>query len=105
MRTGETLSDAPWLVLLRRTNMSRACAFVKHVNTTYSAFVLGHSQDVDIFASSETAEAGQPRAARGPISRAVGPRGLPLCRPGSSRRRGCWRGARPQPAGRIPWPN
>ena len=33
---------------LRRTNMSPLWAFVKRVNTTYCAFVLGQSQDVDV---------------------------------------------------------
>jgi hypothetical protein len=31
--------------------MSPPCPFVKHVNTTYCGFLLGHSQDVDICAS------------------------------------------------------
>jgi hypothetical protein len=33
---------------LRRTNMSRADAFVKRVNTTYCGFLLGQTQDVGI---------------------------------------------------------
>src|SRR5579864_858088 len=51
MATFEKLgSSSVGLFALRRANMRSLFAFVKRVNTTYCAFLLGQSQDVDFCA-------------------------------------------------------
>src|SRR5260370_28966941 len=56
-------------VALRRTNMRLAPPFVKRVNTTNCALVLGQSQDVDacadLWKTREWREGGQVAASRG----------------------------------------